>query len=80
MSTATEVEYRVELLGRDGEFLGAQVFPTQILAELYAQACGVGEGYTVTITREEVEVEEYPTLADLRYEKILHDTQGDDLD
>lgn len=74
----TEIEYRVELRGAEGEFLQAQVFADEELANLYALACGRGEGYTVSIERNEVEVEEYPSLADLRYEKIRQDTLGDD--
>lgn len=74
----TEIEYRVELRGAEGEFLQAQVFADEELAHLYAIACGRGEGYTVSIERNEVPVEEYPSLADLRYEKIRQDTLGDD--
>lgn len=73
----TEIEYRVELRGAEGEFLQAQVFADEELANLYALACGRGEGYTVSIERDEVPVEEQD-YADEKWEKLHEDAKWDD--
>ena len=73
----TEIEYRVELRGAEGEFLSAQVFADEELANLYALACGRGEGYTVSIERDEVPVEEQD-YSNEKWEKLHDDAKWDD--